>query len=113
MAKIPTVMILRTPKFFLVFILYASILGGCKKSPTCQLNDPAPAIQWSSSIYFPDERLTNCFMHGNELYYGVGLDNTQLVTVNTLDGNLQLSAAWQGLRNIDNFYEDGDYLYWN
>jgi hypothetical protein len=99
--------------FFFVFLFSFLALEGCKKSPTCQLNEPAPAFQWDAPVYSPDERLTNFFIHGNELYYGIGLNNPQLVTLNTLDGSSQFSPAWEGLDRIDNFYVDGDYLYWN
>ena len=106
-------MILHLLKILFALLLGASILIGCKKSPTCQLNEPAPAFQWNAPVESPDERLTNFFIHGNELYYGIGLNNPQLVTVNTLDGSSQFSPAWEGLDRIDNFYVDGDYLYWN
>jgi hypothetical protein len=104
---------MHTIKILVAFLLTASFLGACKKSPTCQLNEPAPVFKWSVPIEAPDERLTNFFIHGNELYYGIGLNNPQLVTVNTLDGSSQFSPAWEGLDRIDNFYVDGDYLYWN
>ncbi len=106
-------MIIHTFKVHWSFLLVVLVLVSCKKNPTCQLNDPAPVLQWESFIYSPDERLTNFFIHGNQLYYGIGLNNPQLVTVNTLDGSNQFNTAWDGLERIDNFLVEGDYLYWN
>ena len=102
---------MRTLKLLFHFLLVLSALFACHKNPTCELKNPEH--QWNASIYSPDEQLTNFFIHGNELYYGIGLNNPQLVTLNLLTGDSQFSPAWDGLDRIDNFYVDGDYLYWN
>lgn len=97
------------------FTLFLStfIIGSCRKSPDCQLSAPTPVRQWEVPIYLPEEKLTNFFIHGNQLYYGVGINSPGLVTINTLDGSSQIDVAWNGLEYIDNFYVAGDFLYWN